>query len=118
GFVGYTVLSFGIHFRALALTADLVGLIFLIAMTLTSFRWLARRLSRANWRHLHKAGAYAIWLLALHIYHGGAHSDRDLFHFVALGVLLAAGGMRMVAWLRKWQLRRNAVSHLSPGSAY
>jgi DMSO/TMAO reductase YedYZ heme-binding membrane subunit len=100
-FVGYTELSFGINLRALPLTADLVGFMFLIAMTLTSFRWSARRLGPANWRRLHKAGAYAIWLLTLYIYQGGARSHQDLFHFATLGVLLAAGGVRVAAWLAK-----------------
>jgi sulfoxide reductase heme-binding subunit YedZ len=99
-FVGYTLLSFGnsLSFRVLA--ADVVGLAFLVAMTVTSFRWFSRWLSAANWRRLHKTGAYAIWLLAVYIYQGGARSDRDLFHVMVLGVLLAAWALRVAAWAR------------------
>lgn len=100
-FVAYFLLSFGVHFNSRALIADCVGLAFLLAMTLTSFHWLARRLSSGNWRRLHKTGVYAIWLLAVYIYQGAARSDRDLFHFAVLGVLLAAWALRVVAWARR-----------------
>lgn len=117
-FVAYFFLAFGIHLNARAITADLIGLSFLLAMTLTSFRWLARPLGRANWRRLHKTGAYAIWLLAVYIYQGGVRSDRDLFHIAALSILLAAWLLRVAAWTRTWLLRRSATTPLRRGSAY
>jgi sulfoxide reductase heme-binding subunit YedZ len=100
-FVAYTFLTFGSQLNARALAADVIGLLFLLAMTVTSFRRVARHLSAANWRRLHNTGAYAIWLLAVYIYQGGARSDRDLFHVAALGVLLAAWALRVAAWARR-----------------
>ena len=63
--------------------------IFLLLLTLTSFRSVARRLSRANWRRLHKTGVYVIWLVATAIYFRSVGSGICL-HRVAFAALLAA----------------------------
>lgn len=117
-FVSYYLLRFHIHFNSRALTVDYVGLVFLVALTLTSFRPISRHLSSANWRRLHKVGVYMIWLLAVYIYQGGARSDRDLLHIGGLAVLLACLGLRVAAWTKKWLGRRSAAAQLRPGSAY
>src|ERR1700679_2332342 len=59
-FVAYTLLRFGNHINRTATTLDLIGLACLLALTLTSFRWFAHRLSPATWRRLHRTGVYAI----------------------------------------------------------
>jgi sulfoxide reductase heme-binding subunit YedZ len=99
-FVGYSVLSFGNRLNATVTTFDLTAAVFLLAMTLTSFRWLARRLSLADWRRLHKAGSYAIWLLATYIYVSDVRYERDPVHALVASVFLAAWILRVAAWAR------------------
>jgi sulfoxide reductase heme-binding subunit YedZ len=96
-FVGYSVLFFGNRLNSTVTALDLTGATFLIAMTLTSFHWLARRLSLANWRRLHKAGAYAIWLLATYIYVSDVRYERDAGHALVASVFLAAWILRIVS---------------------
>ena len=97
-FVGYSVLSFGNQLNSTVTTFDLTAAGFLLAMTLTSFRWLARRLSPTDWKRLHKAGAYAIWLLATYIYVSDVRYERDAVHALVASVFLAAWMLRVAAW--------------------
>ena len=97
-FVSYSVLSFGNGLNSFVTALDLTGAGFLLAMTLTSFRWISRHLSLANWRRLHKVGAYAIWLLATYIYVSDVRYDRDVIHALVAGVFLAAWILRVAAW--------------------
>jgi methionine sulfoxide reductase heme-binding subunit len=99
-FVGYSTYSFGNGLGFKATLLDLIGLTFLLALTLTSFRWCARRLSAAHWRRLHKVGVYVIWLLATEIYWGGVRSGGDILHYTILGALLTAGFLRVAAWIK------------------
>jgi DMSO/TMAO reductase YedYZ heme-binding membrane subunit len=116
-FVAYTTLRFGNHLNRTATMLDLIGLAFLLALTLTSFRSVAQRLSPASWRRLHKSGVYAIWLLATYIYLAGARDDADLFDIVALSVFVAAWLLRVAAWIRIQLLRRSRSRQLSRCSA-
>jgi hypothetical protein len=96
-FVGYSIFSFGTSASGLtgrSLALDLTGLTFLIAMTLTSFKWFARRLTSATWRRLHKTGIYVIWFVATYIYL--RHPDSVL-HIAALGLFIAAWLLRISA---------------------
>jgi methionine sulfoxide reductase heme-binding subunit len=97
-FVGYSILSFGNGLNSTVTTFDLTAAAFLLAMTLTSFRWLARRLGPADWKRLHKAGSYAIWLLATYIYVSDVRYERDVVHALVAGVFLAAWILRVAAW--------------------
>jgi methionine sulfoxide reductase heme-binding subunit len=116
-FVVYTTLRFGNHVNRTATTLDLIGLAFLLALTLTSFGSIAHRLSPASWRRLHKTGVYAIWLLATYSYLAAARGDVDLFHVAALSVFLAAWLLRAAAWTRIQLLRRSRTRQLRRGSA-
>ena len=107
-FVAYSFWTFGKQLNTLVIVLDLIGLAFLAAMTLTSFRWCARHLSVANWRRLHKSGVYAIWLLTVYIYQYGARHDHHPLDIAALSVLLAAWLLRIAAWTRKRLARRAA----------
>jgi methionine sulfoxide reductase heme-binding subunit len=107
-FVAYSFWLFGNRLNATATALDVIGLTFLVLMTLTSFRWSARRLSAANWRRLHKTGAYVIWLLATDIYLGNVRGGADLLHLTGLAVLVAAWLLRVAAWTRQ-RLRYSAV---------
>jgi len=98
GFVAYSFAAFGRQLNLTIITLDLIALAFLIAMTLTSFAVFSRHLTAAAWRRLHKSGAYAIWLLATDIYFDSVRHGTDRFHLAALCVLLAAWGLRVLAW--------------------
>jgi hypothetical protein len=105
GFVGYSVFSFGLYASALSVKAtalDLIALTFLVLLTLTSFRWFARRLTAANWRLLHKAGVYVIWFVTTYIYLGDVVlRGGDALHDVALTLLIAAWLLRVIAWAKR-----------------
>jgi sulfoxide reductase heme-binding subunit YedZ len=99
-FVAYSLFSFGMSASGLAprgLALDLFGLTFLLLMTLTSFRWSARRLSSANWRRLHKTGVYVIWFVATYIY---MRHLESVLHVVAFSLLIAACLLRVSAWAK------------------
>lgn len=108
-FVGYSTFFFGNRLNATSLALDGIGLIFLLVMTLTSFRTVARHLSLANWRRVHKTGIYAIWLLATYIYLEAARGG-DLTHKVLFVVLMLAWLLRFAAWLRARLLRHGAAN--------
>jgi methionine sulfoxide reductase heme-binding subunit len=100
-FVGYSIFSFGLSASGLTargLALDLIGLTFLLLMTLTSFRWSARRLTSANWRRLHKTGVYVIWFVATYIY---VRHLEDVFHVAAFSLLIAAWLLRVSAWANR-----------------
>lgn len=114
GFVAYTLWTFGNPLNARATTLDVTGFIFLLLLTLTSFRLFARHLTPLNWRRLHKTGVYVIWLVATAIYFHSVREGGDAFHRVAFAVLLAAWALRTAAWAKE---RLNAGSAASPSSA-
>jgi hypothetical protein len=100
-FVGYSISSFGLSASGLTargLALDLVGLTFLLLMTLTSFRWFARRLTSANWRRLHKTGVYVIWFVAAYIY---GHHVGEVLPLVAFSLLVTAWLLRMTVWISR-----------------
>jgi methionine sulfoxide reductase heme-binding subunit len=100
-FVGYSIFAFGLFGSGLTpkgFALDLFGFTFLLLMTLTSFRWSARRLTPTNWRRLHKTGVYAIWLVATYIY---ARHIGNVIHAVASGLLIGAWLLRVAAWAKK-----------------
>jgi DMSO/TMAO reductase YedYZ heme-binding membrane subunit len=112
-FVVYTIWSFGNPLNAKATALDLIGFVFLLLLTLTSFRSAARRLSRANWRRLHKTGVYVIWLVATAIYFHSVRDGGDLLHRVVFAALLAAWMLRIAAWARKRSSRTQAAARTS-----
>jgi DMSO/TMAO reductase YedYZ heme-binding membrane subunit len=100
-FVGCFILSFGNPVHGIDLALDCLGLGVLFAMTITSFRPFKQRLSTTNWRRLHKAGIYTLWFLPTCFYFEDFHRDHDLFSLAMLTVLLAALGVRGLAWARQ-----------------
>jgi DMSO/TMAO reductase YedYZ heme-binding membrane subunit len=97
-FVAYFLVTFGYHMRAIDLTLDIIGLCFLIAMTLTSFPRFARRLSVANWRRLHRTGIYTLWFLPVFFFLDDYLKGRDPLYLEILAVLFAALALRLLAW--------------------
>lgn len=111
-FVAYSMSVLGRRLDRLSLGLDLIGLAFLVALTLTSFRWASRRMSPRTWRLLHKTGVYVIWLLATYLYQLFARAGHDIFDCTALAVLLLAGGLRAAAWRSRLRpLARQQTSH-------
>ena len=100
-FVSYFMISFGKRLPPRDLTLDLIGIVFLVAMTLTSFRRIARRLSLRNWRRLHKTGIYTLWFLPTFFYFDDFVRDQDFFDAAVISVLVAAVLLRGIAWGRR-----------------
>jgi methionine sulfoxide reductase heme-binding subunit len=115
-FVGYSILLFGNRLNAKATSLDLIGLVFLLLLTVTSFQYVARRLSASDWRRLHKAGVYVIWFLATEIYLGIVRGGADLIHRLFLGLLVLAWLLRVAAWLKR-RLPHRAPASSELGSA-
>lgn len=105
-FVAYTIRTFGNPLNAKATALDLTGFVFLVSLTLTSFRPFARHLSRANWRRLHKTGVYAIWLVASAIYFHAVAEGRGLFYRLVFAALLAAWVLRVAARAKAFERGR------------
>jgi methionine sulfoxide reductase heme-binding subunit len=100
-FVAYRIWTFGNPLNVKATALDVIGFVFLLLLTLTSFRSFARTLSRANWRRLHKIGVYVIWLVPTLIYFHRVRGESVLFDRVMFAVLLAAWLLRAAAWAKK-----------------
>jgi sulfoxide reductase heme-binding subunit YedZ len=123
-FVGYYLIVFGDPIKNRDLILDLIGLCFLLAMTLTSFQRFARRLSLAEWHRLHKTGIYVLWFLPTFFYLGNLRSHWDMFHFWVLSVLLAALILRGIARAKKsvlfkrisWRASKKMDASSSPKS--
>ena len=112
-FVAYTIWTFGNPLNVKATALDAIGLVFLLLLTLTSFRSFARHLSRVNWRRLHKTGVYVIWLVATAIYFHSVREGWGLFYRVVFAVLLAAWVLRAAAWAKKRFAGGSAASRTS-----
>jgi methionine sulfoxide reductase heme-binding subunit len=99
--VVYFFVGFNKHLNRLAFSLDLVGLAFLVSLTITSFRRVARHLSPRAWQSLHRVGVYAIWSLATYIYILDVKYSRDALHIVALALFVCAALLRAAAFRRK-----------------
>jgi methionine sulfoxide reductase heme-binding subunit len=103
-FVSYSILSFGMNDSGLTprgFAFDLMGACFLLLMTLTSFRWFARRLTPTNWRRIHKIGIYAIWFVATYIYLNSFSTRLDVARLVLFSLLIVAWLLRVIASVDK-----------------
>lgn len=108
-FVGYLTAMFGYPLNRTFTVLDFTGVTFLLALTLTSSGRAVRSLGGANWKRLHRAGVYVIWLLSTYIFFEFAKEHGDLFDFGALAMMLAAWLVRVAAWWRR-RLGRSAAS--------
>jgi DMSO/TMAO reductase YedYZ heme-binding membrane subunit len=79
------------------------GYLFLIAMTLTSFMPVRRRLSSKQWRALHTAGIYFLWgtVWSTYWYELYYYDDIQPIDYVYYWTGFAAWGLRVCAWSRK-----------------
>lgn len=91
-----------------------VGYSFLIAMTVTTFMPVRRRMSPQSWKWLHKIGIYYLWAYAFSVYWWA------LFYYDSPGALdyvfywtgLGAWGLRAAAWTKKQRKRTGSTNPL------
>jgi len=93
-FVSYFFWAFGNRLQARDLALDLIGFVFLLSMTVTSFPRFRSKLTPANWRRLHTVGIYTLWFLSSFFFLDDFLRDRDLFDGAAVGLLLAVLALR------------------------
>jgi DMSO/TMAO reductase YedYZ heme-binding membrane subunit len=94
-----------------------VGYLFLIAMTLTSFRFGSRHLKPRTWKLLHKSGIYFLWAYAFSVYWWNLfyYSNPVLIDYVFYWGGLLACGARTAAWSKKrGQLAEKNAPQKSP----
>ncbi len=86
----------------------ILGYSFLIAMTLTSFKFGRKRLTPKQWKVLHKTGIYSLWIYAFSVYWWA------LFYYPEEPVWIdyayywggfLAWGLRIAAWRKKRRLK-------------
>jgi DMSO/TMAO reductase YedYZ heme-binding membrane subunit len=99
-FVGYFFWAFGNRLAPRDLGLDVIGLLFLIAMTITSFSRFRKKLTPRNWRRLHTAGIYTLWFLPTFFFFDDFLQRRDLFDGAAVGILLAVLVLRLAGRVR------------------
>ena len=80
-----------------------VGYLFLVAMTLTSFRFGRRLLSPANWRRLHLVGIYFLWAYAFVVYWWAIfyYPEPAAIDYIYYWAGFLAWGLRAAAWSKK-----------------
>jgi len=92
------------------------GYVFLIAMAVTSFRPVRRKLSPKHWRTLHKIGIYVLWgtVWSTYWYELYYYEDIQVIDYVYYWAGFLAFALRIVAWGKK---RQQAAIKSSPGSS-
>jgi hypothetical protein len=80
-----------------------LGYLFLIAMTLTSFRFGRQLLRSKQWKLLHKSGMYFLWAYAFSVYWWELfyYPNPDWIDYVFYWTGLLAWGLRAAAWSKK-----------------
>ncbi|MFM5931518.1 MAG: hypothetical protein ACKOPQ_11455 [Novosphingobium sp.] len=100
----FHLVAFVAYFKAQGEPVPLAGApVYLViyAMVLTSTNAAQKRMG-ANWKRLHKAGAYIIWGTFTLVYVGKAVMGQNLAVSIPFALLcLAAGALRWAAWQDK-----------------
>ena len=80
-----------------------IGYAFLIAMTLTSFRFGRKRLKPNQWKVLHKVGIYSLWIYAFSVYWWALfyYPDPGGIDYLYYCSGFLAWGLRSAAWRKK-----------------
>ena len=93
-----------------------VGYAFLIAMTLTSFRFGRKHLKPRQWRLLHLSGIYFLWAYAFSVYWWELfyYPDPIVIDYVYYWGGFLAWGLRSAAWYKK--RHKLATKSATPGS--
>lgn len=92
-----------------------VGYVFLIAMTITSFQFGRKLINAKQWKLLHKTGIYFLWAYAFSVYWWNLfyYSNPVGLDYVYCWAGFLAWAARAAAWQKK---RRQTVEKSSPGS--
>ena len=83
----------------------LIGYLFLILMTVTSFKpgrqWLTPKANQ--WKRLHTIGIYFLWAYAFGTYWYAVfyYENPDMIHYLFYAMAVAALGARIAAWVKK-----------------
>jgi len=80
-----------------------LGYLFLIAMTLTSFRFARKHLQPRQWKLLHKSGIYFLWAYAFSVYWWNLfyYPEPSWLDHVFYWSGFLACGLRIAAWRKK-----------------
>jgi sulfoxide reductase heme-binding subunit YedZ len=78
------------------------GYLTILAMTITSFHPVRRRMSLMQWRVLHKMGIYFLWFILVDTYYYELtyYGDIQIIDYIFLAAGLLAYFMRVAAWGR------------------
>lgn len=112
-FVGYFFWAFGNRLTPRDLALDMIGLLFLFAMSVTSFPGFRRKLTPLNWRRLHTVGIHVLWFLPTFFFLDDFLRDRDPFDGAAVGSLLAVLVLRIAG---RVLVRKTRVPAAQPGT--
>jgi DMSO/TMAO reductase YedYZ heme-binding membrane subunit len=85
----------------------ILGYLFLVAMTLTSFQFGRRQLKPQQWKYLHKIGIYSLWVYAFSVYWWALfyYPDPVSIDYVYYWGGFLVWGLRAAAWRKKRLLR-------------
>ena len=88
------------------------GYLFLIAMTLTSFKFGSRLLKPRQWKLLHKSGIYFLWAYAFSVYWWALfyYPSPSWIDYVFYWGGFLAWGLRAAAWSKKRRQRAEKAS--------
>lgn len=86
-----------------------IGYSFLIAMTITSFKFGRKHLSPKQWKRLHTIGIYSLWIYAFSVYWWALYYYPDplFIDYVYYWGGFFAWGLRAAAWRKKRRQREN-----------
>ena len=89
------------------LYVQIPGYLFLIAMTITSFHPVRRRMNRKVWRVLHWVGIYFVWYVLADTYRYEIfyYEDRQVIDYLYAAGGLAAILLRVAAWTKPRLMR-------------
>lgn len=92
-----------------------VGYAFLIAMTVTSFRFGRKYLKPKSWKLLHKSGIYFLWAYAFSVYWWNLffYGNPIVIDYIYYWMGFLAWGLRAAAWGKK---RRQSAAKQPPQS--
>ena len=76
--------------------------VFILAMTLTSFRYAKDRMSTKAWHRLHSTGMFLIWLIFIETY--GFAVFHNMMYLPLVLLLLAAMGLRIAHFIQQRRL--------------
>jgi hypothetical protein len=87
-----------------------VGYTFLIAMTVTTFKFGRSRITPKQWKYLHKMGIYFVWGYAWNVYWYQIfyYGSTDIVDYLYYWAGTLAWGLRIAAWTKK-QFQQSAT---------